>query len=146
MTTDTSESAVLDSITADEILADLRAMVGFASVGGSAGEVAVQDWCAERLDALGADVDRWEIDVAEARQQPDFPGMEVERDRAVGVVGRWGPGRPGADPLRAHRRRTARGPGARGPATRSRSRCATATPSAVAAATCSAGSPRSWLP
>ena len=94
MTTDTSESAVLDSITADEILADLRAMVGFASVGGTAGEVAVQDWCAERLDALGADVDRWEIDVAEARQQPDFPGMEVERDRAVGVVGRWGPADP----------------------------------------------------
>lgn len=81
-------------IDADTILADLATMVAFASVGGAPGENAVQDWCAERLAGLGAEVDRWDIDVVDAQAQPDFPGMEVERTRSVGVVGGWGPSDP----------------------------------------------------
>jgi acetylornithine deacetylase len=85
---------VLDRIDAEPILADLVTMVGFASVGGTAGETAVQLWCAEKLAGLGAQVDVWEIDVSGACTQADFPGMEVERDRAVGVVGSWGDADP----------------------------------------------------
>lgn len=81
-------------IDTDAMLADLATLVGFASVGGSAGEVAIQRWCAERLADLGASVDTWEVDLAEAAHQPGFPGMEVERAEALGVVGTWGEGEP----------------------------------------------------
>ena len=76
-------------IDADSILADLATLVGFASVGGSTGETAIQEWMAQRLADLGATVDCWRIDVKKAQQESDFPGMEVERTNAVGVVGRW---------------------------------------------------------
>ncbi|MEO6822431.1 MAG: ArgE/DapE family deacylase [Candidatus Nanopelagicales bacterium] len=74
----------------DAILADLTTLVAFASVGGSSGETAIQQWVAQRLEELGAVVDCWDIDVAKAKQESDFPGMEVERTTALGVVGSWG--------------------------------------------------------
>ena len=42
------------------------------------------------MQDLGADVDLWDIDVADLAHDPDFPGMEVERDQAIGCVGVWG--------------------------------------------------------
>jgi acetylornithine deacetylase len=81
-------------IDADVILADLATLVGLASVGGTPGESAIQEWMARRLADLGAVVDHWTIDIEKAQRENDFPGMEVERDSVVGVVGSWG----GADP------------------------------------------------
>lgn len=81
------ERRVLDMVDDEAILADLAALVGIPSVGGSAGEVEAQQWCADRLRVLGLQVDEWELDLPELSADPDFPGAEVERSRAVGVVG-----------------------------------------------------------
>lgn len=83
----TDERRVLDLVDEDALLADLAELVAIPSVGGSAGEVAAQRWCAERLRAVGLEVDEWEIDLPDLMSDPDFPGAEVERSGAVGVVG-----------------------------------------------------------
>lgn len=83
----TDERRVLDVVDDEAILADLAALVAIPSVGGSAGEAAAQRWCAERLRVLGFDVDEWVIDLPELTSDPDFPGAEVKRSQAVGVVG-----------------------------------------------------------
>ncbi len=87
MTLTAVEQAVVDAIDADGIVADLAALVAIPSVGGSAGEVDVQQWCAERLTDLGAGVDHWKLDLAELRDLPGYPGEEVDRDEAYGCVG-----------------------------------------------------------
>ena len=81
------EAKVLDQIDEDQIAADLAALVSIPSVDGTDAEHEVQAWSAQRLGELGLDVDHWRIDVAELRQDPEFPGMEVERDEAWGCVG-----------------------------------------------------------
>ncbi len=82
-----AERRVVAGIGRDALLADLAGLVAFAPVGGSAGELAVQRWCAERLRGLGLVVDEFEVDVAQEALGPDFPGMEVHRAEVVGVVG-----------------------------------------------------------
>ncbi len=82
-----AEAAVLDLVDEAEITHDLAALVAIGSVDGTPEESEAQRWCASRLSALGLDVDCWDIDVAEARQQSDFPGMEVERSQLLGCVG-----------------------------------------------------------
>ena len=88
------EAKVLDQIDEDQIAADLAALVSIPSVDGTDAEHEVQAWSAQRLGELGLDVDHWRIDVAEVRQDPEFPGMEVERDEAWGCVGTL----PGTEP------------------------------------------------
>jgi acetylornithine deacetylase len=85
-------------VAADQIAADLAALVTLAPVDGTPGEVAASHWCADRLTELGAEVDHWEIDLARLRQEPDFPGMEVERAEAWGTVGIVGAGAPDGEP------------------------------------------------
>jgi acetylornithine deacetylase len=89
-----TERRVLDDIDDDEIVDDLRALVGMAAVDGTAGEAAAQAWCADRLAGLGLAVDRWEVDLDALRREPDFPGMEVERSRLTGCVATLGGGTP----------------------------------------------------
>ena len=84
------ESAVLDALDPEALLADLRELVAFAPVGGSAGEAAVQGWCAERLRGLGLTVHEWDVDLAAERAGAGYPGEEVSRERLVAVVGEWG--------------------------------------------------------
>jgi acetylornithine deacetylase len=81
------ELDVVQAVDDAEIVRDLAALVGIASVDGTPGELEVQRWCADRLEALKLDVDCWDIDLDAARRQPDFPGMEVERSAALGCVG-----------------------------------------------------------
>ncbi len=81
-----TESAVLEAIDTDEIVRDLTDLVAIPSVDGAPAELDAQQWCVDRLRGLGLDVDDWEIDVAEAQRQPDFPGMEVDRASALGCV------------------------------------------------------------
>ena len=81
-------------IDVDLIRRDLAQLVNIPSVGGSEAEIAVQRWCAATLTGLGLDVDQWRIDLDELRADADYPGEEVERDEAWGVVGASGPGLP----------------------------------------------------
>ncbi len=81
-------SSLIDS---DEIVATLRDLVEIPSVDGTPAELDVQRWCASSLRDLGLAVDSWDIDVAAATSDRDFPGMEVERSAALGCVGVLGP-------------------------------------------------------
>jgi acetylornithine deacetylase len=90
------ESAVLRHLDEEALVEDLATLVRIPSVGGSEAEVEVQDVCAEILREQDTEVDRWEIDLDELQADPWFPGMEAERDRAIGVVGTTrGEGVPG---------------------------------------------------
>ena len=84
------DQRVLAQVDPDEIVGTLTDLVAIPSVDGTPAELDVQRWCAERMQDLGADVDRWDIDVADLARDPDFPGMEVERNQAIGCVGVWG--------------------------------------------------------
>jgi acetylornithine deacetylase len=83
------ERRVVEAVDAEALVADLAELVAFAPVGGTPGEVGVQRWCAGRLRDLGLAVEEWDIDLSSERAQPDFPGMEVEREALVGVVATW---------------------------------------------------------
>ena len=84
------ERMVVDAIDIDGVLADLAALVAMPSVGGSDAEVAIQQWCAERLADSGARVDHWKLDLAELRESAGYPGEEVDRTEAYGCVGLFG--------------------------------------------------------
>jgi acetylornithine deacetylase len=81
-------------IDVDLIRRDLAQLVNIPSTGGSDAEVAAQRWCAATLTGLGLDVDQWRLDLDALRADPDYPGEEVERDEAWGVVGTSGAGTP----------------------------------------------------
>jgi acetylornithine deacetylase len=66
-----------------------RQLVRVPSVTGDEG--AVQDLVASRLVDAGCAVERIEIDPADARRDPDWPGDEMPRDRLPIVLGRMGP-------------------------------------------------------
>jgi acetylornithine deacetylase len=77
--------AAVDAL-AGETLDLLDRLVRIPSVGGSAAECEIQHVVAEVLHADGFDVDVWPLDLAELTADPDFPGMEVQRHEAYGVV------------------------------------------------------------
>lgn len=81
-------------IDVDLIRRDLAQLVNVPSTGGSDAEIAVQRWCAATLTGLGLEVDQWRLDLDALRAEHDYPGEEVERDEAWGVVGTSGPGTP----------------------------------------------------
>jgi len=66
----------------------LAALVAIPSVGGTAAESEIQHLLADRLDGLGLEVDRWPLDLSALGGEPEFPGAEVARTEAWGVVGR----------------------------------------------------------
>ncbi|MFI6677747.1 ArgE/DapE family deacylase [Kribbella sp. NPDC050470] len=87
---------VLAAIDDVRIVDDLRELVRIPSVDGTAAESDVQAWCAGRLGELGLELDHWRIDLPEVAADPEFPGMEVEREQAWGCVGvLGGSGTPG---------------------------------------------------
>ena len=81
-------------IDAAALESDLREIIAYPSVGGSDAEVDVQAWCADKLEAAGLDVDHWQLDLNALRTADDYPGEEVERLEAWGVVGVSGPDTP----------------------------------------------------
>jgi acetylornithine deacetylase len=90
------ERAVLDRLDEDALVESLVELVRIPSVGGTDAEIEVQEVTAKVLADLGTDVDRWDIDLDELRADPWYPGDEVERTAAVGVVGTTdGEGTPG---------------------------------------------------
>jgi acetylornithine deacetylase len=81
------EARVLAQLDEDALVESLADLVRIPSVGGTDAEIEVQEHCARLLGELDADVDRWDIDLHELTADPLFPGVEVERSQAVGVVG-----------------------------------------------------------
>jgi acetylornithine deacetylase len=73
---------------ADDLVDEAAALVRLPSVGGTAGEHEAQAALAARLAADGLEVDHWAIDLSIIADRPGFPGMEVERSEAWGLVGR----------------------------------------------------------
>lgn len=81
-------------IDVDLIRRDLAHLVNIPSTGGSEAEITAQRWCAATLTGLGLEVDQWKLDLDELRADAAYPGEEVERDEAWGVVGVSGAGTP----------------------------------------------------
>ena len=90
------ERSVLGQLDEEALVESLVELVRIPSMGGSDAEVEVQEHVAATLRDLDAEVDRWDIDLDELAGDPWFPGVEVERTQAVGVVGTTaGDGAPG---------------------------------------------------
>lgn len=95
-------AGVLDRL--DELvpamIVDVTALVQIPSVSGTEAEHEVQAAMAARMTEGGLEVDHWRIDLDALTAHPDFPGMEVDRSEAWGVVGRLaGTGAHGAPTL-----------------------------------------------
>jgi acetylornithine deacetylase len=66
----------------------LTGVVRIPSVSGTDAENDGQAHMAGLLSSGGMDVDHWQIDLPATCSHPDFPGMEVERTEAWGLVGK----------------------------------------------------------
>jgi len=80
------ERSVLAHLDEQALVESLVELVRVPSTGGSDAELEVQETAASALRELDADVDRWDVDVQALVADPWFPGQEVERTEAVGVV------------------------------------------------------------
>ena len=87
---DTWRSRLLNYVDehATEIITDLADLVRIPSVSGSDSEIDIQHLLADRMSTMNLDVDTWQIALDETLAEPDFPGVEVDRSEAWGVVGR----------------------------------------------------------
>ena len=84
-----AEQRVLEAV--DEMTAAMvdavSTLVRIPSVSGTDAENDAQHHMASLMDEGGLDVDRWQIDLADMYATPGFPGVEVERREAWGLVG-----------------------------------------------------------
>lgn len=83
------EARALEAIDLDGLVGTLCELIAFESCNGQ--EIPIQTRMAELLREAGMDTDVWEIDLDRLRRHPAY-GAEIERDRALGVVGRRGSG------------------------------------------------------
>lgn len=83
------ERGVLESVDEDALVRSLCELIAFESLGGR--EWAAQERVAELMRTAGLEVDAWELDLDALRADPAY-SAEVERERALGVVGRLGSG------------------------------------------------------
>lgn len=79
---------VIDGVDGPGLVGAVERLVAVPSLGGSDAELDAQDSVAREWERLGLDVDAWDIDVAALAAEPDFPGMEVDRSVARGVIAR----------------------------------------------------------
>lgn len=82
-----AERRVLEAIDLDALLETLCELIAIPSVGGA--ETPCQQRVAGLMRDVGLDVDVWDIDLDRLARHPAF-SAEVERDEALGVVGRLG--------------------------------------------------------
>ena len=61
-------------------------LVAIPSMGGTEAEAEIQHVLAEILHSDGFDVDLWSMDLGELTSRRDFPGMEVDRREAFGLL------------------------------------------------------------
>jgi acetylornithine deacetylase len=85
-----AETAVLTAVDDLEttLIDTVADTVRCPSVSGTDGENEAQARMAALLGAGGLEVDHWQIDLDSVAHHPDFPGMEVARREAWGLVGR----------------------------------------------------------
>ena len=83
----TAEARALDAVDSDAIVSDLLELLAVPSVGGADAEADIQQVLSKRLDRLGMDVDLWQLDLPTLSATPGFPGVEVDRTEAWGLVG-----------------------------------------------------------
>jgi acetylornithine deacetylase len=88
------ENAALAALDQAALLETLTDLIAIPSVGGTAAEVEIVASCAERARALGLEVDHWPLDLRSLRVAEDYPGEEVDRPDAWGLVATS----PGAGP------------------------------------------------
>ncbi|MEV0689454.1 ArgE/DapE family deacylase [Streptomyces sp. NPDC050388] len=81
------EAAALAAIDEAALGRTLMELIAVPSVTGSAAESELQHQLAGRLEWLGLEVDLWSMDLPALRAHPGFPGMEVPREEAWGLVG-----------------------------------------------------------
>ncbi|HSP28569.1 MAG TPA: hypothetical protein VLN74_08470, partial [Ilumatobacteraceae bacterium] len=90
MQPDNARAAVLDHL--DRLTEDMvdaaSQLVQIPSVSGTDEENDAQAHMAELLGRGGLDIDHWSIDIDELSTRADFPGTEVDRREAWGLVGR----------------------------------------------------------
>jgi acetylornithine deacetylase len=72
----------------DELVAVACDVVRLPSVSGTDGENEAQAMMAALMNGGGLEVDHWQIDLERLQADPGFPGMEVDRSEAWGLVGR----------------------------------------------------------
>jgi acetylornithine deacetylase len=77
---------VLDESVASATAA-LAELVAIPSIGGTDAENDAIHHMASWMSGIGLDVDHWRVPLDEIVEQPEFPGVEVQRDEAWGVVG-----------------------------------------------------------
>src|SRR5687768_18068359 len=70
------------------MITEIGDLVRIPSVCGTDAENDAQSEMARRFVECGLEVDHWPLDLDALAGQPDFPGMEVDRDEAWGLVGR----------------------------------------------------------
>src|SRR5437016_312055 len=90
MSMDARHARLLDAVAAETqpMLALLQNLVRTPSVGGTPAESELQQRLARDFAAWGLETDLWPLPLAELAAEPDFPGVEVERQVAFGLVGR----------------------------------------------------------
>ena len=77
----------VDGLT-DAMVGELQRVVRIPSISGTAEENSAQAHMASLFSSTGLDIDHWQIDLDEMPRRADFPGMEVRRDEAWGLVAR----------------------------------------------------------
>jgi acetylornithine deacetylase len=84
------KARVLEAVddSAAELVGFLADLVRMPTVGGTDVENSAQQYLAGVFDSVGLEVDYWQLPLPELRAEPDFPGVEVDRDEAWGLVGR----------------------------------------------------------
>lgn len=96
---------VLDEVDGGAAAAEARLadLVRVPSVGGTDAEHEIQSMLATELTTTGLEVDHWRLPLDELTAEPDFPGVEVERAEAWGLVARLpGSGEGASLMLNAH--------------------------------------------
>jgi len=83
----TAEARALDAVDREAVALSLTDLLAVPSVTGSDAESDVQHVLAKQLTALGLDVDLWPLDLPQLTTAPGFPGTEVDRGEAWGLVG-----------------------------------------------------------
>ncbi len=90
MTESSHVARVLDAVDAlrQPMVTELRDVLRVPSVSGTDAENEAQQHMCGVFGRGGLDVDLWPIDLPTITADPDFPGMEVDRSEAWGLVGR----------------------------------------------------------
>ena len=88
------EAGVVAALDEQALVDHLAALVRLPSISGSGAECEIQHVVAGEYAAWGLDVDTWALDLDALRADPRFPGTEVDRTEAYGMVASTGPGTP----------------------------------------------------